>query len=809
MKKLLPLLMTAILCVILSSQSFAQDYPAPSDEALKIHHAGMLFDGHNDLPWAMREKAASSFDKVDIAKATEFHTDIPRLRKGGLKAQFWSVYVPASTDFTGNALIQTLEQIELVHEMCRRYPDDFEMADKVADIKRITADGKVASMIGVEGGHSIQNSLQALRELYKRGARYMTLTHSKTLAWADSCTDEPKNNGLSPFGKEVVREMNRLGMLVDLSHVSPKCMKDALEVTKAPVIFSHSSARGICDHVRNVPDDVLKLTAANGGVVMVTFVSSFVVPKKDDGEEVEAFGSCSTVVDHIERVIKVAGIDHVGIGSDFDGVTRLPVGLKDVSQYPNITQELVNRGYNETDIHKILGGNVLRALEQAENVATELRDARNLQVSKELFKIEVNAGKYDRVNSLVSAYFVEPELDATTLTLADDSGNRIIGQVHKPRLPNISKPNQKVVTFVVPKLNAGEKRTYSVSVDGLSAHREFTWHDDKSTQAELQFGDTAVIKYMYEAIDESTDKRRQETYKPYHHVYNPAGDKLLTKGPGGLFPHHRGVFYGFNRISYRDKKADTWHCRDGAYQSHVQSGQPIGGPVFGQDTNLIHWHGKDGKPFAEETRQLTAFKIDGNTLLEFTSVLMPTIDLPIRLDGDPQHAGVQFRATQQVPDHTKEKTFYTRPDGKAKPGSFRNWSAKDKETEINKAHINLPWNVLNFFVGDDQYSCCYIDHPKNPKPARFSERDYGRFGSYFEAEITKDNPLLVTYRFWIQDGELSIEQARQLSNDFVSPVQAKVLRTEDPLPCPALSFQPILLRLFPSTSRALPLLILE
>ena len=207
----------------------------------------------------MREKAGSSFDKVDISNPTEFHTDIPRLRKGGVKAQFWSVYVPAETDFTGNALLQTLEQIQIVKDMCQVYPDVFEMAYSANDVKRIAASGKIASLIGVEGGHSIQNSLQALRELYKQGARYMTLTHSKTLAWADSATDDAKNDGLSPFGKDVIREMNKLGMLIDISHVSPKCMKDAIEVSRAPVIFSHSSARAICDHVRNVPDEVLKL----------------------------------------------------------------------------------------------------------------------------------------------------------------------------------------------------------------------------------------------------------------------------------------------------------------------------------------------------------------------------------------------------------------------------------------------------------------------------------------------------------------------------------------------------------------------
>jgi membrane dipeptidase len=342
-------------------------------EALEIHHAGILFDGHNDLPWTMRARADSSFDKVDISQPTEFHTDIQRLKKGGLKAQFWSVYVPASTITSGNSYVTTLEQIDLVHRMCQRYPDVFEIALTANDVQRIVADGKIASLIGVEGGHSIENSLSRLRELYNRGARYMTLTHSKNLDWADSCTDEPKVGGLNAFGEEVVREMNRLGMLVDISHVSPECMRKTLAVTRAPVIYSHSSARALCDHVRNVPDDVLKLTAENGGVVMVNFFTGFVLPKKQLDIDRRCRGDFRIVVDHIEHIIKTAGIDHVGIGSDYDGIPRVPRGLEDVSCYPAITQELLNRGYNREQIHKILGGNVLRVMRQAEQVASQLQ----------------------------------------------------------------------------------------------------------------------------------------------------------------------------------------------------------------------------------------------------------------------------------------------------------------------------------------------------------------------------------------------------------------------------------------------------
>lgn len=356
-----------------AAAEFVANYKV-SEEALEIHNSGMLFDGHNDLPWAMRQRANSSFDNVDIAKPTEFHTDIERLKKGGLKAQYWSVYVPVSTMAEGSAFVTTVEQIDLVHEMCKRYPDVFEIALTADDVERLVGQGKIASLIGVEGGHSIENSLARLRDLYDRGARYMTLTHSRNLDWADSCTDEPKVGGLNAFGEEVVREMNQLGMLVDISHVTPECMRKTLAVTQAPVIYSHSSAKTICDHVRNVPDDVLKLTAENGGVVMVNFATHFILPKETIAIDSRARGDFRVVVDHIEHIIKVAGIDHVGIGSDYDGISSLPRGLDDVSYYPYITQEMLNRGYDKEQIHKVLGGNALRVLREAEVVAKRLKD---------------------------------------------------------------------------------------------------------------------------------------------------------------------------------------------------------------------------------------------------------------------------------------------------------------------------------------------------------------------------------------------------------------------------------------------------
>lgn len=372
-------------------------------EAQAVHDAALLIDGHNDLPGELREADGPGFKNIDLAKPQKrFHTDIARLKKGNVGAQFWSAYVPASTAKTGTAVKMTMEQIDVIHEMARRYPDTFEMASGTEDILRIRKAGKIASLIGVEGGHSIDNSLSVLRNYYKLGVRYMTLTHSDSLGWADSCSDAPKANGLTPFGVNVVLEMNRLGMMVDLSHVSPDTMKAALKVTKAPVIFSHSSARAVADHPRNVPDDVLKLVKENRGVVMVNFYSGFLTPEgaramklmfekgrelkkqfpDDDAKYREAFrawakqndypaGDVRNIVDHIDHIAKVAGIDCVGIGSDFDGVPKLPTQMNDVSCYPLLTQIMLDRGYTKAQIHKVLGGNLMRVFAEAEKVSRE------------------------------------------------------------------------------------------------------------------------------------------------------------------------------------------------------------------------------------------------------------------------------------------------------------------------------------------------------------------------------------------------------------------------------------------------------
>ena len=373
-------------------------------QALEIHKKSFVFDGHNDLPWAIRTKGSLSFERLDISKPQpELHTDIKRLRKGNVGAQFWSVYVPSETMKKGTSLADTVQQINLVKTMVKRYPDTFQLALTFKDIKAARKANKIASLIGIEGGHSIENSIQNLRRLHEIGARYMTLTHSDTLDWADSATDDPRHQGLSRFGEEIVLEMNKLGMLVDLSHVSVETMNDALRVSKAPVIFSHSSARAVADHVRNVPDNVLKKVKANGGVVMINFFSGFVEPEsarlmskmfdvsrelREKFPEEEDYqrerlrwrkanpilpGSVHDIVDHIDHVVKVAGIDHVGIGSDYDGVSSVPLQLEDVSTYPVLTQALLDRGYTEQQIHKIMSGNILRVYEKAESVSEQLK----------------------------------------------------------------------------------------------------------------------------------------------------------------------------------------------------------------------------------------------------------------------------------------------------------------------------------------------------------------------------------------------------------------------------------------------------
>jgi membrane dipeptidase len=383
---------------------------AADDEALRHARAILastpLIDGHNDVPWAIRESATAphDVDAYDLRSRTPGHTDLARLGEGRLGAQFWSVYVPGEMK-EGFARVQ-LEQIDIARRMIERYPERLALALTADDVVREWKRGRVASLIGMEGGHVIENSLGALRAYYDLGARYMTLTHNVTLDWADTAAEPGKHGGLTRFGEEVVREMNRLGMLVDLSHVAPDTMDDAIRVSEAPVIFSHSSARALTDVPRNVPEAILARMPANGGVVMVTFVPAFVskevfdaynarekrikertesitsaAEKKKVQKEMEAAeplpkATLAQVADHIEHVRKVAGADHVGIGSDFDGIDVGPTGLEDVSKYPALFAELIRRGWSDADLRKLAGENVLRVMRQAESVSRRLRAAR-------------------------------------------------------------------------------------------------------------------------------------------------------------------------------------------------------------------------------------------------------------------------------------------------------------------------------------------------------------------------------------------------------------------------------------------------
>ena len=390
----------------------------PTDKALerakKLLRESPVIDGHNDYPMAVREKAEGDLNKLDIrASQPTTMTDIPRLIAGGVGAQFWSVYVPppAAGQDPATAVTATLDQIDIVYRMVEKYPKTFAIALTADDVERIHKQDKIASLIGMEGGHSINSSLGVLRRMYQLGARYMTLTHSLNTPWADSATDTPKSNGLSKFGEDVVREMNRLGMMVDLSHTSPATMAAALRVTAAPVIFSHSSARALTDVPRNVPDEILRQVKTNDGIVMVTFVPGFVSQEVADYNKKETDqrarlltalnnnesavnaamvdwrrlnpsprASLLQVADHIDHIKKIAGIEHIGFGGDFDGITAVVVGLEDVSCYPQLVAELLRRGYSDDDIRKITNRNILRVMREVEGTAARLQGSTSKSV---------------------------------------------------------------------------------------------------------------------------------------------------------------------------------------------------------------------------------------------------------------------------------------------------------------------------------------------------------------------------------------------------------------------------------------------
>jgi membrane dipeptidase len=395
------------LLLLLSSPTAAQAPDPALAHARRLLQSTILVDGHNDLPWAIRtyKEAPRDVAAYDLRTPRTGMTDLARLAEGLVGAQFWSIYIPGEIPDSGYARVQ-LEQFDIARRMIARYPDRLVLALGADDIVRAHRQKKIASLLGMEGGHALENSLGALRSYYALGARYMTLTHNVTLDWADAALDSARHDGLTPFGREVVREMNRLGMLVDLSHVSPAVMSNVLDVTEAPVIFSHSSARALVNHRRNVPDSILARLPANGGVDMVTFVPSFVSAATQAAEDqadsaaaaigrevadtaerrrlVQQFrdahplphATLGDVADHIEHVRQVAGVDHVGLGSDFDGIDYGPDGLEDVSKFPALFAELIRRGWSDADLRKLAGENVLRALRQAEAVARRLQAQR-------------------------------------------------------------------------------------------------------------------------------------------------------------------------------------------------------------------------------------------------------------------------------------------------------------------------------------------------------------------------------------------------------------------------------------------------
>lgn len=415
--------------------------------------------------------------------------------------------------------------------------------------------------------------------------------------------------------------------------------------------------------------------------------------------------------------------------------------------------------------------------------------ASTAEAGRTKLEITVEAGKQDRDHTpfVVPFRLLAAAGNTPAVSLKSADGVEIAAQVTRPSLPRLYDGAHETAVwqakrqgdgdtawelhFILPSLKAGKSATFIATLDDepgeTRPQQGFRWKDTAGKYSELLQGDRPVLRYIYEKLDKSTKERRDETIKPYHHVYGPAGDRIITKGPGGLFTHHRGLFFGFNKITHDgDQAADVWHCRNGESQQHVGFLKTEEGPVLGRHLILINWHGREGTVFAHELREMTAYAVREGTLIEFAS-LVETAGGEIKLDGDPQHAGFHFRASNEVADKTKEQTYYLRPDGKGKPGETRNWPAQ-------KGHVDLDWNAMSFVLGDQRYTVGYFDHPENPKEARYSERDYGRFGSYFEYTITKDKPLQVSYRVWVQLGEATGEELARRDDDFEMPVKVTV-----------------------------------
>ncbi len=382
--------------------------------------------------------------------------------------------------------------------------------------------------------------------------------------------------------------------------------------------------------------------------------------------------------------------------------------------------------------------------------------------------LTVSAGEHDRANTPVRVLMLLPKAlaEARAVRLADGAGKMLPAQLTKPGLlsQEAKVAEGKVLRelhFILPSLKRGQslKLAATISTDAPAAGEAFVWQIAPKESAELRFGGRPVLRYLCKPLDPTN---RAETYKVFHHLYNPAGTAIMTKGPGGRYTHHRGIFFGFSRCSYEGaKRVDTWHCSGDTYLSHEGYLAQEAGPVMGRHRVAVDWHGVAKKVFLKETRELTVYRLPGGTLVEFASRLATT-GRKVKLDGDPQHAGFQFRASNEVAAKTSRQTYYLRTDGKGKPGGTRNWPG-------DKRMVNLPWNAMSFVVGGQRYTAVYLDHPKNPKPGRYSERNYGRFGSYFVHELEQGNDLLVNYRIWLQDGEMTIAQCAALRTDFAEP----------------------------------------
>lgn len=386
------------------------------------------------------------------------------------------------------------------------------------------------------------------------------------------------------------------------------------------------------------------------------------------------------------------------------------------------------------------------------------------QAASQEVKITVKAGEHDRENTPLRALVTVPDAlaDVEVAALTDGDGTKIVGQLTGLGiLSQAEEPGaNRELHFVLPELAKGKSVTLTatISTDAPKVDKTFSWHHEPKQYAELRYGDRPVMRYMCKPFD---PKNRVETYKVFHHLYNPAGTAIITKGPGGRYTHHRGLFFGFRKCSYDGHRVDIWHCSGDTHQTHEGFLSEEAGPVVGRHLVAVDWHGDKKKVFASEKRQMAVYAVPGGTLVEFATRLSSTVG-KVKLDGDPQHAGFQFRASNKVASKTSKQTYYVREDGIGKPGKTRNWPGDKRQT-------NRRWNAMSFVVGGQRYTAVYLDHPDNPKPGRYSERPYGRFGSYFVTEINDDEDLLANYRIWLQDGEKTVEECEALRADFADP----------------------------------------